>query len=210
MAEKIRELGIPVSDDQFVNSASALISGLRHERPSAKVFVVGEKPFIDGLIASGVNVVADPKQADTVVSAMDRYFTYEKLSKAHEAIARGAVYWVTNTDATYPVEDGFLPGSGSIVAAIAAAAGRPPDRIFGKPSTDMADLALDVLGLQREECLIVGDRMETDILFARNAGIASALVLTGATSREDLPDYQYAPDYIIESIADLDGVITTQ
>ena len=207
LAEQIRGLGVPVSDEQFVNSATALIHGLSQERPTARVFVVGEQPLIDALVESGITVVSDPNQADMVVSAMDRQFTYDKLSKAQKAISKGATYWVTNTDPSFPAEDGFLPGSGSIVAAIATAAGHPPDRIFGKPSSDMARIALERLGLPPEECIVVGDRMETDILFAQNAGIDSALVLTGATSRENLPQYGYAPDYIIDGIWLLDTIV---
>jgi HAD superfamily hydrolase (TIGR01450 family) len=205
LADKMRNLGVPVSNEQFVNSATALIRGLHHERPQAKVFVVGEQPFIAALLESGIEVVDDPKIADTVVSAMDRKFTYEKLSKAHEAISGGAVYWATNTDPSYPAEVGFRPGSGSIVAAISTAAGHPPDRVFGKPFSDMAHIALELLGLLPDECIVVGDRMETDILFARNAGIDSALVLT--TTREDLPLYDYEPNYILDSISLLDAVL---
>lgn len=208
LAEKIRRLGVPVFDEQFVNSATALIRGLTQEQPTARVLVIGEQPLIDALIESEVTLVADPNQADIVVSAMDRQFTYEKLRKAHQAISRGATYWVTNTDPSFPAENGFLPGSGSIVAAITVASGHPPDRVFGKPSSDMARIALERLGLPPEECIVVGDRMETDILFARNAGIDSALVLTGATSPEDLPQYDYAPDYIIEGISELDSLVT--
>ena len=94
-----------------------------------------------------------------------------------------------------------------MVAAVAAVAGRPPDRVFGKPSPDIAHIALSRLGLSAESCLVVGDRMETDILFAENAGLDSALVLTGATSRSDLKNYAYQPDYILESITGLEDLL---
>jgi len=142
-------------------------------------------------------------EAEIVVTAMDTGFTYDKLKRAHRAISNGARFWATNLDATFPAAGGFLPGAGSIVASVATAVGRPPDRVFGKPSPDMAELALEILGLTAECCLVVGDRMETDILFARNAGMDSVLVLTGATTREALADFSYSPDHVLESLADL-------
>jgi 4-nitrophenyl phosphatase len=102
------------------------------------------------------------------------------------------------------VPGGFHPGAGSVVASVATAAGRQPDRVFGKPQTDMADLALDRLQLPRESCLVVGDRMDTDILFAKKARMDSVLVLTGATSRRNLGEYDYAPDYVLDTIADIE------
>lgn len=203
LAEKISALGLPVSENQVVTSASALIDGLKKECPTARVMVVGEERLSQGLRNAGIRVENGTCRVDLVVTAMDRHFDYEKLRKAQAALLAGALFWATNLDASLPVADGFLPGAGSIVAAISTAAGRTPDRVFGKPSPDMASLVLELLGLPAALCLVVGDRMETDILFSRNAGIDSALVLTGATSREDLARFPYTPDYLFDSISDL-------
>jgi len=203
LAKRIKNLGLNVTEDQVLNSAVALIRSLNKERPDARVYTVGEPAFVNAMKDAGVVVVEDSEQVDIVVAAMDRSFSYDKLARAQAAIHAGAAFWASNLDPSLPIEDGFLPGAGSIIAAIETAAGHPPDRVFGKPSPDMAFIALEQLGLPVEECLVVGDRMTTDILFARNAGIDSALVLTGATSREDLPRYSYAPDYVLDSIADI-------
>ncbi len=203
LAVKLTDLGVQVSEDQFVNSASALLRALEREKKGLRVLVVGEARLIEGLESVGVTVVDDPKAAEIVVSAIDRGFTFDKLVRAQNAIHRGALYWATNLDSALPVEDGVKPGAGSIAAAISTAAGRGPDRVFGKPAEDMAEIAMEILGLPRESCLVVGDRMETDILLARNAGMDSALVLTGATSMEDLSEFPYRPDHILESIAQL-------
>ena len=203
LAAGIRDLGIAAADDQVVNSAAALIRGIRKERPDARVLVVGEPPLEQGLRAAGIEVTTGDGPTDIVVTAMDRGFNYEKLRLGQQAILNGAAFWATNRDNSLPVETGFLPGAGSIVAAVAAAVGREPDRVFGKPSRDIAEIALDILGLPAEACLLMGDRMETDILCAHNAGIDSALVLTGAASREDLSRFDFAPDYVLESVAEL-------
>jgi HAD superfamily hydrolase (TIGR01457 family) len=201
IARKINSLGIPVSDDQVINSAAALLRALEKDYRGARLFVIGEPRLVEGIEAAGLTVTEDPEAVDLVIVAMDTGFTYEKLKRAHRAIQNGALFWATNLDATFPSADGFLPGAGSVVASVATVAGRPPDRVFGKPSPDMAFLALELLELDVESCLVVGDRMETDILFARNAGMDAALVLTGATSRDRLGEYEYAPDYIFDSIS---------
>ncbi len=203
LAERISRLGLEVTAQQFVNSATAVLHALKTDHPGARVMVVGEPRLIEAVEEAGCTVEDDPLNTEIVLVALDKGFTYEKLKRAHLAIQHGATFWATNLDVTFPVPGGFLPGAGSVVASIAAAARRPPDRVFGKPSPDMAFLALDILGFSAEACLVVGDRMETDILFARNAGMDSALVLTGATSREDLSEYDYAPDFVFESIGDI-------
>lgn len=207
LAAKLRSLGLPVSGDQVMNSASALIRALKKERPQARVFLVGESKLRAGIELAGIEIVDDASNVDIVVGAMDRGFTYAKLEKAQGAILNGAAFWATNTDASFPVAHGLLPGAGSIIASIATAAGRQPDRIFGKPSTDFAEMALQVLGMGRDACLVVGDRLETDILFAQNAEMASALVLTGASSREDLMRFSFSPDYVLESIVQISEIL---
>jgi HAD superfamily hydrolase (TIGR01457 family) len=203
LAQRINSFGLRVSEDQVLNSASALIRSLTRERPQARVYVVGERPLIEAIKAAGITVVDDSRDVDIVVAAMDREFGYAKLANAQAAICGGATFWATNLDPSVPVENGIRPGAGAIIAAIGTAADHPPDRVFGKPSPDLAYIALEQMGLPADQCLVVGDRMTTDVLLARNAGIDSALVLTGAISREDLPRFSYAPDYIFNSIADI-------
>ncbi len=203
LAHRISKLGLTVTVEQFVNSASAVFDTLKKDYQKARIMIVGEPKLIEGAQRAGATIEEDPLKAEIVLVALDKGFTYDKLKRAHIAIQHGAAFWATNLDATFPVPDGFLPGAGSVVASIAAAAGRPPDKVFGKPEPDMAFLAFEILGLPAEKCLVVGDRMETDVLFARNAGMDSALVLSGAASREDLANYDYAPDYVFDSIADI-------
>jgi HAD superfamily hydrolase (TIGR01450 family) len=203
LALKLRRLGINVSEHQVINSASALIHTVERNYIGKRFIVVGESSLVEAIEHARGTISDDPASVDIVVVALDRTLTYEKLKRAHIAVQKGALLWATNLDATFPVEGCFHPGAGSIVAAITTAAGRPPDRVFGKPYPDMALLALEMLDISASSCLVVGDRMETDILFARNAGMASALVLTGATSRSDVAKYSYAPGHVIESIADI-------
>lgn len=203
LAEKLVTLGLNVTRDQVVNSATALIHALAKDCPGARVMVIGEPRLIQGIQQAKIEVTDDPGRTDTVVVAMDTGFDYEKLKRAHLALQNGALFWATNLDASFPASHGFLPGAGSIAAAVATAAGRQPDRVFGKPSPDMAELALDMLGLSADSCLMVGDRIETDIVFAKNAGMDAALVLTGASTRQDLEAWSNGPEYVFDSIEDI-------
>jgi HAD superfamily hydrolase (TIGR01450 family) len=200
LATKLNGLGIDAHESEVLNSATALIDELKRTRPGARILVIGSERLKAGLAQAGAYLVEDSTAVDIVVGAMDKQFNYHKLAMAQEAIHKGALFWATNLDASLPTEEGFKPGSGSIVAAIATAAGREPDRVFGKPHNDLAALALQRLGTQANECLVVGDRLETDILFAKNAGFKSALVLTGASSRDDTKGLDFKPDYIIDDI----------
>ncbi|MBM3303322.1 MAG: HAD-IIA family hydrolase, partial [Deltaproteobacteria bacterium] len=158
LAEKIRGLGIEVSTDQVVNSAVALIHSLTTEQAGARVMVIGEPRLVEGIEHAGVITTEEPDKTDIVTVAMDTGFTYDKMKRAFQALQNGALFWATNLDASFPVSHGFLPGAGSIVAAVATACGRPPDRVFGKPSPDMAHIAMRILGLPAHSCLMVGDR----------------------------------------------------
>ena len=116
---------------------------------------------------------------------LDLDFTYAKLKAAHEAIQRGALFIATNADSTLPTEAGLVPGAGSIVAAIEAASGQRPI-VIGKPETPMLEMAMTRMGTRPEETVMLGDRLDTDILAGERAGMPTVLVLTGVSTREDL------------------------
>ncbi len=200
LAEKINRLGLSVSQGQVINSASALLDEISRAWIGAKLYVVGEPPLVRGIADAGGVIDQSHEKVDIVVVAMDSNFNYDKLNTAFQFLRKGALFWATNLDTTFPTEGGFVPGSGAIVAAISAAIGRQPDKVFGKPHSDMARLALRRLNLTPSECLVVGDRMDTDVLFARNSMMDAALVFTGATTREHLLHYNFRPEYLFDDI----------
>ncbi|MFH0959804.1 MAG: HAD-IIA family hydrolase [Pseudomonadota bacterium] len=206
LAAKITNMGLPVSSNHVITSASAVVREIEKNFVGAPIMVIGSQRLTWGLELAGANITHNHSAAQVVVVALDREFTYEKMKRAHKAIQRGATFWATNMYPTYPEADGMSPGAGSVVSSIATAAGKKPDRVFGKPSTDMAHIAMKRLGIGPEDCLVVGDRMDTDIEFAIKAGMASALVLTGATSREEITRYAFSPTHIIDSIAMLENL----
>jgi 4-nitrophenyl phosphatase len=145
-----------------------------------KVFYVGEEGLEATLKEYGIEVVnSGGGQANAVVVGICRQFTYDWMNDAFQQIQEGAAFIATNTDATYPVEEGrIVPGAGAVVASIAAAAGVEP-RVIGKPNPFLVQLILEEASVAPSDALCVGDRYETDILSGMNAGVDTHLVLTG-------------------------------
>ena len=176
------------------------------------VFVVGGDGIPREFEAVGVRAtltrsVRDPRKPHFVIAGIDRTLTYAKIARAQRAITvEGALFIATNQDPTFPVENGFQPGAGTIVAAIATASGRPPEIVVGKPNPLAMRMALHAAGCDASEVLIVGDRLDTDIETGRRADVFSVLVLSGVTTREQLrhvTDPMQHPDRVIEDVTHL-------
>jgi arabinose operon protein AraL len=206
VAAKLNRLGIPASPDEVINASFALAHYLVRHMPDASVFAIGEPPLLEELAAANLHLSDRPDEIDVVVASLDRAFNYDKLAIAFRALRRGARFLATNADASYPVEGGELPHSGAIIGALEGCTGRRVEVVVGKPSAWTAEMALEQLGLPASACLVVGDRLETDIAMGRQAGIPTALVLTGVTRVEDLAQGVVVPDFVLHSLADLPGV----
>jgi HAD superfamily hydrolase (TIGR01450 family) len=167
-----------------------------------RVYVVGEEGLVEELKLAGLEL-AGPEEAECVVVGLDRGLTYSKLEGALRCLSRGALLVATNGDPTLPTERGLAPGAGAILAALEAAAGRRADAVVGKPNAFMYELALREHGIRPGEALAVGDRLDTDVEGAKRAGLAAALVLTGAAKLSDLERARVKPDFVLGSIRDL-------
>ncbi|RLE98642.1 MAG: hypothetical protein DRJ57_03430 [Thermoprotei archaeon] len=199
---RLRRMGFEASlSDIF---CSSYVTARYLEGRAERAFVVGEAGLVEELAARGVEVLGlDPdERADCVVVGLDRGLTYEKLAVALAHLRRGALFVATNRDSTLPSEAGELPGAGAIVAALEEAAGRRVDVEVGKPSPLIFEAVLKERGLSRDEVLVIGDRLDTDVEGARRAGLASALVLTGVTKLGDLEGRE-EPDYVLRTLLDL-------
>lgn len=206
--DKLTSMGIPVDKDHIMTSAyaSALYLASRGAE-GKKVYVVGEQGLRDELKKVGMLLVdcSSPQDVDFVVSGLDRKFTYEKLTCAQQAILHGAEFIAANRDATFPLENGLVvPGSGALVAAIETASGTKP-LLIGKPETTAMEELLEMAGASSSDAVIVGDRLDTDILAGKKIGAITVLVLTGITTTsllEDAPDY-LKPDVVVECLSDM-------
>jgi arabinose operon protein AraL len=199
-AEKLNRLGVACSADEVINSALVVARYLQKHRPGARCFPVAEPPVVKELLDHGLRISDDPTQIDVVVVAFDRTFDYGKLNIAYRASLHGADLIATNPDRTCPMPDYDLPDAACMIAAIEACTQRKVDPIVGKPSPIMLREALDLIGLEASECAMVGDRPETDMQMAHDAGLTGVLVLTGVTGPDDLATLPVQPDCILRSV----------
>ena len=203
--EKLKGMKIDTDVDDVLTSATATAIFLRKKYGKVKVFPVGGQGLIQELEKAGHTMVGahEIEEAEFVVACLDPMFTYEKLDLACQAILSGAKLVATNVDPTVPVEGGFKPGAGAIVAAISAATGAKPE-IVGKPFEHIIKIALDRLGVAPSETVFVGDRLDTDVQAGKEVGGFSILVLTGSTRRESaekVGDPRQKPDLILSDIS---------
>ncbi len=201
-ARKLTRLGIPTPPEDVINSTQALIHLLRQRLPEARLLVLGEPKLLDELTRAGFCLTQQVHHVDVVVAAFDRTLDYTKLNLAHQALVRGAHFYATNGDKTCPVAGGELPDCAGLIAFLEATTGRRVEEIAGKPSAHILSAALARLGLEAGRCLMVGDRLATDIAMGAAAGMDTALVLSGVTSREALADSDAQPTYVLDSVAD--------
>ncbi|OGO04740.1 MAG: HAD family hydrolase [Chloroflexi bacterium RBG_13_56_8] len=202
-AEKLTRLGIETSSEDVINSTQALVHYLRVHCPSARLYVVGEHALRDEFVQEGFVLAEKVEEIEVVIAAFDRTLDYAKLNMAHQALVRGARFFATNIDKTCPIEGGEIPDCAGVIAFLEATTGREVEMIAGKPSRHMIDAALTRLAVAPQRCLVVGDRLHTDMQMGLNAGVDTALVLTGVTTRAELAADDLRPTYVLESVADL-------
>ena len=206
--KKLADMNIESDDAHIMTSSYATAIYLKSKGACGKsVYAVGQTGIIEELEAIGMQIVDDPKEVKTdyVVVGLDRKFDYRKLSKAQHAILKGAEFIATNCDATFPMENGQVaPGGGSIVAAVEAASGTKP-LLIGKPEVQgMRDL-MELAQTTPNRTVVVGDRLDTDILAGNRVGAKTVLVLTGVTTKDELAEAapELQPDIVIDSLPEI-------
>ena len=202
-AARLTRLGLPTPAGDVVNSSLVMIDFLKRQMPGARLFVVGEASLCGELAAAGFELADEAAGVDAVIASFDRTFTYRKLQIAFDAIRGGARFFATNGDRYCPTPDGGQPDAAAMIAAIEAATNTQVEAVVGKPSPIMAEAALARLGLPPERCLMTGDRLETDVLFGLNVGMAAALTLTGATSEAEAAASSIRPTYMMRTLNEL-------
>jgi len=203
---KLAGFGVMLEPWQIISSALAAADVLAKRFPDGgTIFIVGENGIQRALEQRGFRAVIDPDDETApvaVVGSIDRNVSYKKLRRATLHIRAGAPFYGTNPDKTFPTPQGLVPGAGSILAAIEAATSVEPI-IVGKPEPAMMYMALERLGMQPEEILVVGDRLETDIAAGQAAGCKTALVLSGVSTKEQADNWQPAPDVMADDLESL-------
>ena len=202
-AARLTRLGLPTPPEDVINSSRVMVEFLRRRLPGARLFVVGEASLCAELAAAGFELADEAAGVAAVIASFDRDFTYRKLQIAFDAIRGGARLFATNGDRFCPTPDGGQPDAAAVIAAIEACTNTRVEAVVGKPSPFMAEAALAALALPPGRCLMVGDRLETDVLFGLNAGMAAALTLTGATSAAEAAASDIRPTYVVRTLSEL-------
>jgi len=198
-AEKLAGMGISVPPARILTSSLVTRAWLEQTYPrGTTIYVVGMDALADALFHDGYFMPATTDAA-VVVSGADFALTYEKLKIATLAIRRGASYVATNPDRTFPSEEGLIPGAGAIIAAIQAATDVQPI-VIGKPEPAMLQQAAQMIGCLPAAMLMVGDRLDTDVLAGKRCGMRTALVLTGVTTAAEVAASQLVPDLVLPDL----------
>jgi NagD protein len=200
LAARLRTSGLDVPEESIWTSALATARFLDDQRPGGSAFVIGEAGLTTALYEAGYTLT--DRSPDYVVLGETRTYSFERITQAIRLIEGGARFIATNPDATGPTADGPLPATGSVAALISASTGRAPYYI-GKPNPLMMRSALNAIDAHSETAVMIGDRMDTDVVSGLEAGMETILVLSGLTTLEDAERHPYRASRIVESVADL-------
>jgi arabinose operon protein AraL len=213
-AQKLTRLGMPTPEDDVITSGFVLGYHLAKTAPDLSLYVIGEEnlkcefrshglKIANELITQDEKEVISPTGIDAVVVAFDRTLDYRKLNTAYQALVNGAHFYATNPDKTCPMPGGGIPDAGATIAALEYLTGRKVELLAGKPSNLMVQVAMERMGLPPNRCIMVGDRLETDIRMGKEAGMMAAVVLTGSSTREQALQAHPSPDLILENVGKL-------
>ncbi len=200
LREKLLRLGIDVGEEHFMTSAIATASFLASQRVGNRVYVIGEAGLYQALYNAGFSV--DDNNPDYVVVGETRSYNYEKIETAIHLVLGGAKLIGTNPDLTGPTEKGIAPACKALIAPIELATKRTA-YFVGKPNPLMMRHSLKKLQCRREEAVVIGDRMDTDVIAGIEAEIETVLVLSGITSRNDLEQFAYKPNYVLNNVGEI-------
>jgi len=203
--QKLANLGVDVEPAQVVTSALAVANMLAHKYPrGTKIFMIGGLGVREALEEKGFDLLSteNAPEAQAFVMGIDRDINFEKIAEATLLVRAGIPFYATNTDRTFPTPRGEIPGAGSWLSVITTATGVEPI-VAGKPFPFMMELSLERLGTTKEETLIVGDRLETDIASGQAVGCPTAAVLSGVSTKEQAEAWKPSPTMIAENLAEL-------
>ena len=198
--EKMERLGINVGEDHFYTSALATASFLANQKPNGSAFIIGDAGLIHAMYSVGYTV--NNVNPDYVVVGDTHSYNFEKIEQAVNLVLKGAKLIGTNPDISGPVEDGITPSTKALMAPIELASGKKAYYV-GKPNPLMMRIALKRLGVKREDAIVIGDRMDTDVRCGLESEIDTLLVLSGITDRKGIDQFPYRPHYILNGVNDL-------
>jgi len=206
--DRLQGFGLDVSGARACSSGVVTTEYLHEHHGGDQILLVGADGLRDQLAGAGLSLTDDPEAADALVESWTPSFGYDDMQTALDAVDEETPFLGTDPDRTVPRGDGgIMPGSGAVVYALAATLDREPDAMLGKPAAPARQAALDRLDCPPSDCLVVGDRPDTDLAMGEQAGMTTVLVLTGVTDREAVADSPVDPDYVIEDLGEIETVL---
>ncbi len=206
--ERLTDFGLDVHPGEACSSGVVTTEYLVEHHPDDRVFCIGAEGLREQFRAADLDLTTTPTETEVLVASWTGEFDFGDMRDALAAVEEDTAFLGTDPDRTFPMENGTaVPGSGAIIGSVAAVVGRDPDAILGKPSETALQAALDRLGVDPEECLVVGDRLDTDLRMGDRAGMTTVLVLSGVADRDDIARSDIEPDYVIDSLGDIGSVL---
>ncbi len=197
---KLLRMGLDVGPEHFYTSALATASFLQSQKPNGSAYIIGEAGLINALYNIGYS--SNNMDPDYVVMGEARSYSYELIERAVNLVNNGARLIGTNPDISGPIENGIAPATKALISPIELVTGKQA-YFVGKPNPLMMRIALKKIGMQRENTIIIGDRMDTDIIAGVEAEIQTVLVLSGVTEEKDLTKFAYCPHHIVSGVKDI-------
>jgi NagD protein len=201
LAHRLKAVGLSVSAGSIFTSAMAAARFLQAQKPGGTAFVIGESGLTEAV--HDVGYVITDIDPDYVVLGETHSYNLGRITKAIRLIVAGARFIATNPDPSGPTEEGIVPACGAMAALIEAASGKSPFYV-GKPNPLMMRTALNYLDVHSEDTVMIGDRMDTDIVAGVESGMETILVLSGVTARDDVDRHPYQPTHVVESVAEIE------
>ena len=198
--QKLSRMGLDVPEERFYTSALATAAFLKNQAPGCSVYAIGEAGLLNALYDAGITM--NDVNPDYVVIGEGKAYSLDTLTRATNLVMQGAKLIGANTDVSGPIENGISPACGALVAPIELATGKKA-YFCGKPNPLMMRTGLRLLGCHSEEAVIVGDRMDTDVIAGLESGADTVLVLSGVSDRATIQTYAYQPTMILDGVGDI-------
>ncbi|WP_459880226.1 HAD-IIA family hydrolase [Halorubrum gandharaense] len=205
--DRLGAAGFDVTESQVFTAGTVTVEYLRDRHADDVLFAIAAPGLLDQFDEAGLTTTEDVDAADALVASMDREFGYDDLRDALWTLERDVPFIGTDPDVVIPAPQRDVPGSGAVIGAVATVAERDPDIVLGKPSQPAVGLVRERLPHPPEQCLVVGDRLNTDIELGERAGMTTVLVRTGVTDDATLVESDVEPDYVLDDLGEIDRVL---
>ena len=200
LQQKLKRLGLEVPAEHFYTSALATAEFLRQQTPGCSAYVIGEAGLLNALYDAGITM--NEVNPDYVVIGEGKTYSYDTVTKAVNLVQAGAKLVGANSDISGVTDHGVVPSCRALAAPIEIATGKQA-YYCGKPNPLMMRTGLNLLGCHSSEAVMVGDRMDTDVISGMESGMATVLVLSGVSTRENIKAFAYQPTVILEGVGDI-------